>query len=314
MPVLRIVDLDRTKPESCWLLKHAKKEYSQNGEDGILEKLWEVIGAENKWCVEFGAWDGVHLSNTCHFIRQHGWSGVLIEGNEAKFAEIKQNFPGRDDVHPVCTTIGFIPGKNTIDDALAPLPIPKDFDFISIDIDGNDYHIWKSIETYRPRVVCIEFNPAVPNDVVFIQDRNMKIHQGASLAALIELGKEKGYELAAVTNCNGIFVLAELFPKLGIADNSIDAMRKNVTGRIFGTYDGTIYNHTRPLNWAGQGQRPARDQFQLLKPSERVFYDQLPDGGTVTGAGTAKPSQAIAKNLVIQSKKLIKRAISKVRK
>lgn len=49
------------------------KYFSQYGEDGIVEeilkKLNQNINLDN-WCSEFGAWDGVHLSNTCYFIKK----------------------------------------------------------------------------------------------------------------------------------------------------------------------------------------------------------------------------------------------------
>ena len=47
---------------------------------------------------------------------------------------------------------------------------------------------------------------------------------GASLLALIELGKAMGYELAAATTWNAVFVRTDQFPKLGLSDNGIDRM------------------------------------------------------------------------------------------
>lgn len=277
MPTVRVVNLDRRKSASCVLDQFARKVNSQFGEDGIVEKIFEIIEPKSKWCVEFGAWDGVYLSNTCNLIRAHHWNAVMIEGNAAKFEELKNNYKGMKNVKPLHKLIGFRKGKDTIDQALKRTSIPGDFDLISIDIDGNDYHIWRSIEIYRPRVVVIEFNPAIPNDVEFIQDRDMSVNQGASLLALIELGKRKGYELVATTNCNAFFVVSDLFRKFGIADNSIDAMRRNITGRIFSTYDGTIYNNMRPLQWVGRGTRVALDQFQVIAADMRKFYDSVPE-------------------------------------
>jgi hypothetical protein len=78
---------------------------------------------------------------------------------------------------------------------------------------------------YRPRIVIVEYNPTVPNDVVFAQDSDDALNQGCSARALIQLGNEKGYELAAGRKTNGIFVVTEEFGKLGIVDNDIDSMR-----------------------------------------------------------------------------------------
>ncbi|WP_183094980.1 hypothetical protein [Nocardioides stalactiti] len=282
MPVLRVIDLDRRKPESCFLQEFRRDVYSQFGEDGVIEKIFEIVGTTNRWCVEFGAWDGLHLSNTAHLLRDLGWSGVMIEGSAAKFEELTANYADHDRVHPVLAVVGFERGKDALDDHLRTTPCPLTPDLVSIDIDGADYYVWRSLHRYKPRVVVIEFNPTVPNDVVFVQDEDMAINQGASLAAMVELGKRKGYELVATTNGNAFFVQADLFPLFAIADNSIDALRENVSGRIFHCYDGTVYTKMRPLQWVGRGDyRPPIDVFQLLPPEQRHFYDRVdePDGG-----------------------------------
>jgi hypothetical protein len=276
MPVLRVVNLDRRKPESCYLQERRRDINSQFGEDGVIEAIFEIVPPANRWCVEFGAWDGVYLSNTCHLVRDLGWHGVLIEGSAEKYADLRANYDGLAHAHPIHALVGFERGVDSLDDVLAGTDCPRDVDLVSIDIDGADYHVWRSLARYRPRVVMIEFNPSVPNDVVFVQDRDMAVHQGASLAALVELGKQKRYELVATTNCNAFFVREELFGAFGIDDNSVDAMHPNVIGRIFHGYDGTIYTKMRPLQWAGRGgPRPEIDQFQLLPPEARNFYDHV---------------------------------------
>ena len=65
---------------------------SESGEDGILEEIFNVIETEEdeKWVVEFGAWDGVHLSNSWNLIQNHNWKGVLIEANKEKFLEMER--------------------------------------------------------------------------------------------------------------------------------------------------------------------------------------------------------------------------------
>ncbi len=271
-----IIEMSPPKPlnrEVLKLIRRQRNVYSQAGEDGILEAIFELIGVTNQWCVEFGAWDGVHLSNTCHLIRNLGWHAVQIEGDRMKFRELQQNFAGNEKVHQIHTMIGFTPGADSLDDALATTPIPADFDLLSIDIDGNDYHVWESLRSYRPRVVVIEQNGSVPNDVVFIQDRDMSINQGCSLAALIRLGKEKGYELCAANTPNAFFVLKEDFPKLGISDNSIDALRRSPTGRIFCGYDRKIFHTMTQMGWGGG--KLDHDALQKFSPSEQGFQDRV---------------------------------------
>lgn len=279
MPTIKVQVADQRKPESLFLLKHAANVHSQFGEDGILSALFDIIGRANRWCVEFGAWDGVYLSNTCDLIRRHGWKAVQIEGSAKKFETLKANFAGNDNVRQICALVGFERGVNTLDDILARSELPEDFDLLSIDIDGNDWYVWESITDYRPRVVVIEYNPTIPNDVLFIQDKDMSLNEGCSLSALIDLGKAKGYELVACTVCNAIFVTREDFPKLGIADNGIDAMHLGARGRIFYGYNGKIYHTLASGTWKLAGTTIAEpDSLQLLPAHERLYGDRVTSG------------------------------------
>src|SRR6185436_3102249 len=102
-------------------------------------------------------------------------------------------------------------GDTRLDALLQTTPIPKDFDLLSVDIDGADYHVWESLTRYEPRVVIIEFNPTIPGHIEFVQPRDMTVNQGNSIRSLVKLGKQKGYELSCVTEYNAIFVRANLF-------------------------------------------------------------------------------------------------------
>src|SRR5262245_51764346 len=134
MAYLKTKQRDERRLESCKLLSSARNEHSQFGEDGIIEEIFRIAGPRTRWCVEFGAWDGVHLSNTCNLLRRHNWKGVLIEGDPERHAHIRQNHPDPEQVHSLCAMIGFTPGVDTIDDILAGTPIPSEFDLISIDV------------------------------------------------------------------------------------------------------------------------------------------------------------------------------------
>jgi hypothetical protein len=132
-------------------------------------------------------------------------------------------------------------GPNRLDNLIGEANFPIDFDLLSIDIDGADYFIWESVN-FRPRVVIVEFNETIPNDVIFVQAKSMQINQGASLLALIELGKQKGYELICATVCNAIFVLKEFYPLFGLKSNNINCMYSpTFNGRIFHGYDSSIH-------------------------------------------------------------------------
>lgn len=263
MPTISVKTHDRRLFRSCKLLMQKRQVHSQSGEDGIIEEIFRIIEPRSRWCVDVGAWDGVYLSNTCNLIRNHGWSGVLIEGSEARAAEIKVNHPG-DEVIAVSRMVGCGQGSDALDDVLKETPIPREFDLLCVDVDSVDYYIWESANEYRPRVVLIEYNGYVPNDVIFIQDRDGGLNEGCSLAALIELGKSKGYELICCEGANAFFVAAEEFGKFDIADNSIEAMRISPSHFIWPVYNGKLYNTLPRLGWNGKHVPLSRDSLQLL--------------------------------------------------
>src|SRR5579872_645620 len=157
---------------SAPLNAYAHNVYSQFGEDGIVAEIIHRIElhiAIDKWCVEFGAWDGVYLSNSYQLIKNKGYKAVLIEGDAKRHADLCKNIPS-DEVIKLCEFVHF-EGASSLDNILKKTNIPVDFDFMSIDIDGCDYHIWASLTDYRPKVICIEFNPTIPNEVEFVQPK-----------------------------------------------------------------------------------------------------------------------------------------------
>lgn len=233
--------MQEIKQASTGLLAYGRNVTSEHGEDGIIEKIFDIIGEDSKWCVELGALNGTHGSNVWHLIKERGWSAALLEADQTYFEKLQQEFVGSDRAHCINAFISF-EGKQSLDKIFARTPIPRTFDLFSLDIDGNEYHMWDSLIEYRPRVMVVEFNPSIPNEVAFIQPRDMAVFQGSSLQALVELGKCKGYELIAANEANAFFVLKELFQKFGILDNSIDALHTDhrYETRLFQLYDGTL--------------------------------------------------------------------------
>jgi hypothetical protein len=220
---------------------YAANVYSQNGEDGILTRLLELIGERNGWCIEFGAWDGVNLSNCANLIRNHEYSGVLIEASEKRFARLESNYRDNPRVTTIRALVGF-DSADGLDALLSDNAMPDDPDVLSIDIDGNDYHVWSAISHFRAKIVCVEFNPTIPNAVDFVQTADHSVRQGCGIRSLVRLGKEKGYELACCTDCNALFVDARYFQRLEIANNSIDALRDDsrFITHLFCGYDGRM--------------------------------------------------------------------------
>jgi hypothetical protein len=228
--------------DSKWLHEYACNVHSQKGEDGIIAKILEVLGTDKGWCVEFGAWDGEHLSNTYNLIANRSFSAVLIEGSESRFTELQHRFRDNPRVVPLNAFVGFT-ASDGLDALLAATGIPLEFDVLSIDIDGNDYHAWKAVDRYRPKLVVIEFNPTIPSAVEFVQPADLAVNQGASMLSMSLLAKQKGYELVAATDYNCFFVAKEYFGLFGIEDNSVQAIRpdEKLVTYIFNGFDGTVF-------------------------------------------------------------------------
>jgi hypothetical protein len=249
---------------STWLLEHQSNVYSQTGEDGVIEKILDSLPERNNWCVEFGAWDGKYLCNVRNLIENRGYSSVLVEASQQKFSELQENYKDYPNVFLVNQFVGFKTNDN-LDNILENTPIPIDFDFLSIDIDGNDYHVWKVVDRYKPKVVCIEFNPTIPIAVNFIQEASPSVSHGSSVSAIVALGKEKGYELVSIVGCNAIMVDAKYFPEFQIADNSIETLwvDRNALIHLFVGYDGKVFIEGKQyLPWHGIQFKSS--DFQIL--------------------------------------------------
>ena len=256
---------------NTWLLDYKSDVYTKHGEDGIIRKILETFPDNDKWCVEFGAWDGRYLSNSRNLIENLGYSAVLIEGDKKKFADLQKNYSANERIIPINQLVGFSDQDN-LDHILVRTPVPKTFDFLCIDIDGNDYHAWNAMSEYRPKLVCIEYNPTIPTEVAFVQEADPSTHHGSSLLSLVELGKRKGYELVAILPVNAFFVRSDLYPLFGIADNSVATLRQNLEciTYFFVGYDGKIFlRGRRRLQWHGLELR--EDKIQQLPAFLRTF-------------------------------------------
>lgn len=225
-----------------WLLDYVADTYSQCGEDGVIAKILSLLPQTDRWCVEFGAWDGIQLCNARKLILEQHYRAILIEGDEGKFQTLRRNYADNDKVQPVKAFVGF-DAHNSLDKILSFYDIPRDFDLLSIDIDGNDYHVWEAVREYRPKLICVEFNPTIPSEVHFVQNPDPGTHQGANLLALDELARAKGYQAVCVLPWNAFFVDEKYFAGFEIADNRPQAMRKDLSHItwFFSGFDGSVH-------------------------------------------------------------------------
>jgi len=232
--------LTQLREQSRWLMQLASDVTSQFGEDGIISAALDLLPGKNAWCIEFGAWDGRLCSNTCNLITSRGYRGVLIESDAKRFCDLQRTHGGGKNIL-LNASVGFSETDSL--DALLPPEVPKDVDLLSIDIDGNDYHTWAAIKSFRPKLVIIEFNPTIATGVPFVQEKDERINQGSSAASLVDLGRAKGYELIAMTRINLLFVDSAYYPLFHIPDNSLEVMRADESDvpHIFVGFDGRVF-------------------------------------------------------------------------
>jgi len=191
------------------LNKYARNITSQNGEDGIIQYILENLPKDfNKVCVEFGAWDGKHLSNTYTLWHDQGWKGILIEVDQTRTDDLNRNYKDYD----IQIYQQFVEprGKNSLDALFQKEKIDPNVGILSIDIDSTDYHVWESINYVNPVVVVIEHNQAIPGYIDY-HDPEGEVFLRCSAKALEKLGHKKGYKLVCCTVTNSIFVREDYF-------------------------------------------------------------------------------------------------------
>lgn len=175
------------------LLDYRRNVYSQNGDDGIIEKIFHTIGETTRWCCEFGAWDGIHLSNSRHLVDQ-GWHAVLIEANPKRFAALRENNasnPRVKCVHSVVDT-----GERRLERILAEVGA-EELDLLVIDIDGLDFDVFENLEI-RPRVICVEVVGGHPPESRDRVPREIAANAiGQPLGLFYDTAVSRGYRLVS---------------------------------------------------------------------------------------------------------------------
>lgn len=238
---------------------HAARVFCQSGEDGSLAFLFRRLGAVDRFFVEFGAKDGRYLSNTANLRLSYGWRGLLLDGCAQSGGE--RGSRAWSDAAAARVQRAFVTAEN-IDALFERYGVPPRFDLLSLDIDGNEYWIWKALEKHRPRVVVVEYNIffgiedrlTIPYRPSHVWDKTS--YHGATLAALRDLGREKDYEL----------VYTDPF-----APNAFFVSREELAR------DWSSLPQIRACRWGDLGRAPGSQGRPWVEPDPRVC---VASGGT----------------------------------
>ena len=186
---------------------------SQLDEDGVIAEVVRCIDMP-RWFVEFGV---DHLQGNCIQLFKGGWSGLFMDAYKGQWAGC-----------PLPIRRGFV-SANNVNDLFLNYRVPGEFGVLSIDIDGQDFWVWRALNGYSPVLVVIEYNGKIApqHSVVMPRDDDFKLRTylrgehtgdhfyGASLRALADLGDAKGYVLVYANGNNGFFVRRDCLDNVG---------------------------------------------------------------------------------------------------
>lgn len=175
------------------MIQFENKIYSQQGEDGIIDYIFKNIKTTNKISVEIGVSNvssNVIFENNTMNLLTKGWKSYWFDCTNIKI--VPEN----------CIFTKIMLTEDNVVQVFESLNIPKQFDLLSIDIDGNDYHIRQALREYKPRVCIMEYNGCFNGNDEYIMKRNdnymWKPGQrdfGASLKSITNQANELGYDL-----------------------------------------------------------------------------------------------------------------------
>ncbi len=197
------------------LTRFGWRAFSQADEDGIIQEIFRRIGTRNRRFLEIGAGDG--LENNTAYLLASGWSGTWIEADPARAAAILDNCRA-----PIAqerlAVVGAAVTPENVDELVRDSGLSGDIDLLSLDIDGNDYHVLRALEAVRPRVAVLEYNASYRPPARWVMEYDAA-HRwdgtnyfGASLCSFHDAMTERGYVLVGcnLPGTNAFFVRADL--------------------------------------------------------------------------------------------------------
>lgn len=215
--------------------KYRKNFFSQNGEDGIIFEILKKLNQKQKdrWCCEFGAWDGIHGSNTFNLVKRYNYEAIYIEGDKKKFKDLIITSKKYKKIIPINKYVNHKKKSlDLLDNILKKTKIKRNFDVLSIDIDSFDLAVWKSLKKYRPKIVIIEVNSGIPPGV---RQEHSSLKIGNSFTSTVEFATKNKYQLVCHTG-NCIFIDKKYSNKLKINKKFLNNKNVNLL------FDTTWFN------------------------------------------------------------------------
>ncbi len=191
------------------LRQYAEKITSQNGEDGIIKHLLDVLGEGTRVSVEIGF--SALEANTLNLVN-NGWHGIFIDQSPIAYVIGSAQWVNRKDIKVLQVAVT----RDNVESTLISAGTPKKFDVLSIDVDGIDYYLWQGLKQFTSRITVIEYNAsmgpersiAVRYHPEFNRLKRHPYYHGASLQALTKLAAKKGLKLVGTepSGINAFFV------------------------------------------------------------------------------------------------------------
>lgn len=201
----RLVEQYRTK--SVAKLSDASYDvFTYHGEDGIILYLLSRLKDIQSTFVDIGSGDCIK-SNCANLAVHFGWRGVFIDKDD-RMLEIGRRFYRRlkkiKNNHLRFVNAEISP--ENADTLISSNRVGGEIGLLSIDIDGNDYWVWKAIGVIQPSIVVIEAKVEFGFRDLIVPPGEQNHHScnpqynGASVEALRKLGLKKGYRLVGANH------------------------------------------------------------------------------------------------------------------
>lgn len=256
---LRILDRFRARDRGGVFAAVERSEFSQNGEDGIFDHLFTLLGVDSGVFVEIGAADGEQ--NCTRLLAEGGWAGFWIEGDPALVAHAR----GLDVSQRIHVEQLVVTPSNVVA-ALRRMGVPRRFDLLSLDIDSCDFWVMRQLLTaHDPTVLVVEINGEHPWPWV------LPLRQGTGPAAR---GWDRSWNYGASLGAYDASLSAAGYSLVGCDSQGVNAFFVRSDALVDGMRTGPWRTFYRPPT-----HRPGTLGHPRRSPA--------PDGGILVGTTIA---------------------------